>query len=69
MKPESRLLKALVRLLLRLFPEDVQGITRSEMEETFYDRCRAQGRPPFLFIVRELWCLTRHGLHDRFRSA
>lgn len=33
-------MRRLVRLLLKLFPEDVRGVTRGEMEETFFDRYR-----------------------------
>lgn len=37
------LLRRLVRALLRLFPEDVRGITRADMEATFFDAYEAAG--------------------------
>jgi putative ABC transport system permease protein len=36
----SNLLRWLVRLLLRLFPEDVRGVSRADMERTFFDGYR-----------------------------
>ncbi len=50
--------------LLRLFPDRVDGILRSEMEETFLDGLRASPTP-VRFAVRELWSLVRNGAGER----
>ncbi|MFC1661225.1 ABC transporter permease [Gemmatimonadota bacterium] len=39
---ESRLLRKLVHILLHLFPEDLPGMTRDDIEETFFDHYRAR---------------------------
>jgi len=65
MNTNGPFLQALLRLLLRLFPEEADGVTRTEMEETFRDRCRAEGRPGVAFLMAELWFLLRHGLAER----
>ena len=53
-----------LRALLRLFPEKVDGILRAEMEETFLDGLRAS-RSPTRFAIRELWSLVRNGASER----
>jgi putative ABC transport system permease protein len=68
MSPKTPFLRFLIRLLLKLFPEDTPGVTRAEMEETFYDRSRAEGGPGVLFLVREIVSLVRHGTLERLRS-
>ena len=65
MRADSPVLRALVRFLLRLFPEDTPGVTRTEMEETLFDRFRAEGRPSLFFLLQEAWHLLRHGVHER----
>ena len=69
MKGDSAAFRALVRLLLRLFPEDIPGVTRAEMEETLYDRCRREGNSQSFFLLRELWCLFRHGIGERLAGS
>lgn len=60
-------MRAMLRSLLRLFPEDVDGILRTEMEETFLDGYRASASP-LRFALRELWSLLRNGVAERARS-
>jgi len=60
-------MRTLLRALLRLFPEDVEGILRAEMEETFLDGYR-QASSPLSFAFRELWSLFRTGTSERFRG-
>jgi putative ABC transport system permease protein len=69
MKGDSPVFRTLVRLLVRLFPEDIPGVTRSEMEETLHDRCRGEGDPGSLLLLRELWCLLRHGIAERLTAS
>jgi len=57
-------MKTLLRMLLRLFPQDTPGIDRAEMEETFFDAVR--GRP--LSVPRELFFLLLNGLAERLES-
>lgn len=58
-----------VRVLLRLFPDDVPGITRPDMEETFFDRLesrresRARGG-----LIPALWNLAWAGMAERVAS-
>ena len=59
----SPFLRTLVRLFLRLFPEDIQGIIRAEMEETFFDRQRSGSS-----ALRELWSLIWNGSRERWES-
>jgi putative ABC transport system permease protein len=51
----------LVRFFLRLYPEDIRGITRAEMEETFFDRV-ADGAS----LPHELRNLVWTGLGERW---
>ena len=60
-------MRALLRMLLRLFPDDVDGILRGEMEETFMDGYR-RSPSPFWYAYRELWGLLRNGAAERVRS-
>ena len=61
-------MRTLLRLVLRLFPEDVNGIHRAEMEETVLDGMRsAPSRPAFL--LREIWNLFRNGAAERVRPG
>ena len=57
-------MKTLLRALLRLFPEDVGGLYRTEMEETFLDGYRASPSP-FRFALRELRSILRNGVAVR----
>ncbi|MEJ2206732.1 MAG: hypothetical protein P8170_21800 [Gemmatimonadota bacterium] len=69
MKPGHGPLDLAIRILLRLFPEDVPGITRDEMQETFFDRladARGARRPGV--VVRALWDLARAGAGERLRT-
>jgi predicted permease len=59
-------MKTLLRLVLRLFPEDVSGIHRSEMEDTFLDGYRASASP-FLFATKGLWSLAVNGMGERIK--
>ncbi|MGD2122300.1 MAG: hypothetical protein PVJ76_11175, partial [Gemmatimonadota bacterium] len=68
MSADSALLRRLIHLLVRLFPEGSSGVTREEMEETFYDRCRAEGRPDLAFLLRELWFLLSCGVQERMED-
>jgi len=61
-------MKALLRLVLRLFPEDVSGIHRSEMEATFLDGYRAS-TSPFLFASKGLWSLALNGMRERVKGG
>jgi putative ABC transport system permease protein len=56
--------RILVRALLRLFPEDVDGILRKDMEETFLDGYGAS-HSPLGFTLRELSSLLRNGIGER----
>lgn len=38
------------------------------MEETFIDRCRVDRGSSTFFLLRELWCLARHGMGERLAS-
>jgi putative ABC transport system permease protein len=58
-----RILRTLVRFLLRLYSEDVGGITRTEMEGAFFDRHRA--RPS---LLRELGDLIWNGSRERWEN-
>ena len=58
-------MRPLLKLLLRLFPQDAPGIDRTEMEETFLDAVR--GRP--LSVPRELFSLLRHGTAARLEGV
>jgi len=69
MKGDSPVFRTLVRLLLRLFPEDKPGVTRTEMEETLYDKRRGEGDSGSFFLLRELWCLFRHGIGERLAGS
>ncbi len=69
MKGDSPVFRTLVRLLLKLFPEDTPGVIRTEMEETLYDRCRGEGGSGSFLLIRELWCLFRHGLGERLAGS
>ena len=60
-------MRTLLRLLLRLFPDDVDGILRGEMEETFMDGYR-RSPSPFWYAFRELWGLLRNGAAERVRG-
>jgi len=58
-----------VRLLLRLFPDDVPGITRPEMEETFFDLMEARRRRgERRSLIPALWNLAWAGLAERVAS-
>jgi len=60
-------LRRVVRLFLNIFPEDVPGISREDMEETFLDGYEdARSRTRFLAV--ELAALFRHGLGERWES-
>jgi putative ABC transport system permease protein len=63
-----RALRGLVRLFLRLFPDDIEGLGRSEMEETFFDGYRVQRRSgrALRFLLREIPNLAGQGLAARF---
>ena len=69
MKGDSPAFRFLVRLLLRLFPEDTPGLSRADMEETLQDRCREEGDFGSFFLLRELWCLLRHGIGERLQAS
>lgn len=58
-------MRLLLKLLLRLFPQDAPGIDHPEMEETFLDAVR--GRP--LSVPRELFSLLRHGTAVRLEGV
>lgn len=57
-------MRTLLRWILLLFPEDQDGIRRSEMEETFLDGYGA-ARAPVAYAARELWGLFRTGVAER----
>lgn len=57
-------MKRLLRWILRLFPEDMDGISRRDVEETFMDGYAASGFS-VVFAVREIWGLVRTGLRER----
>jgi putative ABC transport system permease protein len=61
-------MRTLLRALLRLFPDDVDGILREEMEETFMDGYR-RSPAPLRYAYRELWSLFRNGAAERARSC
>jgi putative ABC transport system permease protein len=61
-------MRVLLRGLLRLFPEDVDGILRVEMEETFLDGYRSAG-DPFRYAARELWTLFLSGAGERVKGT
>ncbi len=61
-------MRTLLRVLLRLFPDDVDGILRGEMEETFMDGYR-RSPSPLRYAYRELWSLFRNGTAERARSC
>ncbi|MGW8266911.1 MAG: ABC transporter permease [Longimicrobiales bacterium] len=61
-------MRTVLRLLLRLFPDDVDGILRGEMEETFLDGYRASSSR-LRFAGRELLSLFRNGLGERVRRG
>jgi len=55
-----------VRLVLRLFPDDVPGITRPEMEETFFDRLESRRESgERRGLIRALGNLAWAGLAER----
>ncbi len=60
-------MRTLLKILLRIFPENVGGIHRSEMEETVLDGYRASSRP-FQFALRELGNLAWNGTRERVHS-
>lgn len=60
-------MKRLLRWILRLFPEDLDGLSRSVMEETFLDAYAASGFSRS-FAVRELWSLIRSGAGERIST-
>ena len=57
-------MRILLRLFLRLFPDEVDGILRSEMEETFWDGYHASGSRS-RFLVREMWSFFKTGVRER----
>lgn len=57
-------MRYIVRLLILIFPEDLDGILRSEMEETFLDGYR-HAASPIRFAFRELWSLLKAGAGER----
>jgi putative ABC transport system permease protein len=61
-------MKVLLRTLLRLFPEDVDGILRAEMEETFQDGYR-EAPSRVRYAARELWSLFMNGAGERIRDS
>jgi predicted permease len=60
-------MRTLLRALLRLFPETMDGILRAEMEETFMDGYEASSSP-VRFVFREFWTLFRNGTGERMGS-
>jgi putative ABC transport system permease protein len=67
--PGNGILGLAVRILLRLYPEDVPGINRAEMEETFFDRLaqlKEARRSPV--VLAAMWDLARTGAGERLRS-
>jgi len=69
MRPGRGILGLAVRTLLRLFPQDVPGITRDEMEETFFDRLSGVDRGRRAGVtLRALWDLARAGAGERVQS-
>jgi putative ABC transport system permease protein len=69
MRPGRGPLGLIVRVLLHLFPEDVPGITRAEMAETFFDRLAGVGgaRRPAV-TLGALWDLARAGVGERVQG-
>lgn len=57
-------MRRLLRLILRIFPEDRDGILRTEMEETFLDGYRDSGSS-VRFAVRECLSLLSAGVGER----
>ena len=60
-------MRTLLKILLRIFPENVGGIHRSEMEETVLDGYRASSRP-LRFALTELGNLAWNGIRERIHS-
>ena len=60
-------MRTLLRLVLRLFPDDTNGILREDMEETFMDGYR-RSPSPLRYAYGELWGLFRNGAAERVRG-
>jgi predicted permease len=65
-----RVARSVVRLILRIFPEDAPGISRKEMAETFFDRVGSEtgARRP-VALIRESWNLAWSGAAARLGGA
>jgi putative ABC transport system permease protein len=66
-----RWLRALVRAILRLYPDDVPGICREEMEETFFDSYRDEpaGGSRARLVAWETFNLAVLAVRERIRAG